>query len=58
MKPEEDYLYKKGIEKGIEKLKHEMIARIVIKTDLSNEQIAEIVSVPVSLVEKIRSRAE
>jgi hypothetical protein len=54
MKPEEDYLYKKGFEKGFEKEKHEMIARLVLKTDLSNEQIAEIANVPVGLVEKIR----
>jgi hypothetical protein len=54
MKPEEDYFYKKGFEIGIEKHKHEMIARLVLKTDLSNEQIAEIANVPVGLVEKIR----
>jgi predicted transposase/invertase (TIGR01784 family) len=58
IKPEDDYFYKKGIEegveKGVEKDKQEVIIRLLRKTSFSNEQIAEIVNVPVDLVERIK----
>jgi hypothetical protein len=54
IKPEDDYFYKKGVEMGVEKDKQEVVISLLRKTSFSNEQIAEIVNVPVSLVERIR----
>jgi hypothetical protein len=51
IKPEDDYLYKKGVEEGIEK----GITSLLQKTAFSNEQIAEIINVPIGLVEKMRT---
>jgi hypothetical protein len=50
IKPEDDYFYKKGVEKD----KHQVIISLLLKTSFSNEQIAEIVDVPVGLVKRIR----
>jgi predicted transposase/invertase (TIGR01784 family) len=70
IKPEDDYFYKKGVEEGIEegvergieegveKEKHEVIISLLGKTSFSNEQIAEIVNVPVELVERIRAEQD
>jgi len=62
IKPEEDFLFKqgveqgveKGLEKGIELEKREVIIRLLNKQTFTNEQIAEIAAAPVWLVESIR----
>jgi hypothetical protein len=50
IKPEDDYFYKKGIEKE----KQEVVISLLRKTSFGNEQIAEIVNVPVDFVKRIR----
>ncbi|MCO5237858.1 MAG: PD-(D/E)XK nuclease family transposase, partial [Chitinophagaceae bacterium] len=45
----------KGIAKGIEKGKQEVIGNLIIKMRLSDEQVADIVEMPVSFVKKIRA---
>jgi hypothetical protein len=54
IKPEDDHFYKKGVEIGIEKENQKVILNLLRKTPFDNEQIAEIVNVPVALVESIR----
>jgi DNA-directed RNA polymerase specialized sigma subunit len=58
-----DYLYNKGIEKGIEKEKQKlikekqkMIKEMLRITDLSTDQIAKIASVSESYVEDIKAK--
>ena len=44
-----------GIEEGLEKGKREVIENLIIKTELSDKQVADIAEMPVSFVKKIRA---
>ena len=44
----------KGKKKAIERQKAEIVEKLIIKTQISNKQIADIVESPISFVQKIR----
>ena len=44
-----------GIEEGLEKGKREVIENLIIKTELSDKQVADVTEMSVSFVKKIRA---
>lgn len=54
---EKDYLYKKGIEKGIEKTKREdaiiFIKSLLTNTEFTHEKIAQLIGVDIDFVKEI-----
>ncbi len=53
---ETDYLYLKGIEKGIEKDKAEVVKNMILQTDFDDAKIASIVIVSIPFVQNIRKK--
>ncbi|MDR0792355.1 MAG: Rpn family recombination-promoting nuclease/putative transposase, partial [Chitinophagaceae bacterium] len=55
LKTAEDRGIEKGMEKGMEQKSYEVIANLIIKLGLNDEQAANVADVPVATVKKIRS---
>ncbi len=53
---ETDYLYLRGIEKGIEKEKAALAQNLILETDFTNDKIASLANVTVDFVEKLREK--
>jgi hypothetical protein len=54
-KIEREEVFEKGMERGIEKGKQEVIENLIIKLGLSDKQVADVTEMPVSFVKKIRA---
>ncbi len=52
---EKDYVFQKGIEKGIEKEKVQNIKNLILNSDWTDEKIATIFNTDIKLVQKIRA---
>lgn len=53
---EEDFFFKKGIEKGIEKKTHDLIIALIEQAVLSLKQIAQVADVSVEYVKEVQSK--
>jgi len=51
-KEEDDFLFEKGEVKGREKERIEMISNMIVKLGFSDEQIANILGLPMDLIQK------
>lgn len=61
-KDENDYLYRKGETKGVtigeEKKNHKFVENLIVKLQLTDEQVAEVAEVDLAYVAKIRAELE
>lgn len=56
---ETDYLYKKGIEKGVERTNYQksygFVHNLLLESDFSDEKIARIAGVEIAFVQKVKA---
>lgn len=54
-KEEKDFLYRRGEARGEEKKSYELARNLILQTDFGDKKIAELVAVPIALVQKVRA---